>query len=120
MINSIFRQQCYISPEELTFTTSLFKGLMNKSDELKHSFEIDGMNAHRLCLSKHHMVEQDLLHLTLDGYLLGSSFCRQNLQSGGVCIFVKKDQSTKLIFHNTVKNRIWKFVQFSQKQEHLT
>jgi hypothetical protein len=38
------------------------------------------------------MVEQDFLHLTLDGHLLGSSFCRQNLQRGGVCIFVKKDQ----------------------------
>jgi hypothetical protein len=44
------------------------------------------------------MVEQDLLHLTLDGYLLGSSFCRQNLQRGGVCcIFVKKDQCFKKI-----------------------
>jgi exonuclease III len=38
------------------------------------------------------MVEQDLLHLTLYSYFLGSSFCRQNLQRGGVCIFVKKDQ----------------------------
>jgi hypothetical protein len=38
------------------------------------------------------MVEQDLLHLTLDGYSLGYSFCRQNLQRGGVCIFVKKEQ----------------------------
>jgi hypothetical protein len=38
------------------------------------------------------MVEQDLLHLTIDGYLLGSSFCRQRLQRGGVCIFVKKNQ----------------------------
>jgi hypothetical protein len=56
------------------------------------SFEIDSINPHVLCLSKPHMVEQDLLHLTLDGYLLGSSFCRQNLQRGGVCIFIKKDQ----------------------------
>ncbi|PNF23822.1 hypothetical protein B7P43_G15913 [Cryptotermes secundus] len=38
------------------------------------------------------MVEQDLLHLTLEGYLLGSSFCRRNLQRGGVCIFIKKDK----------------------------
>jgi hypothetical protein len=56
------------------------------------SFEIDGINPHILCPSKHHMVEQDLLLLTLDGYILGSSFCRQNLQRGDVCIFVKKDQ----------------------------
>jgi hypothetical protein len=44
------------------------------------------------------MIEQDLLHLTLDGYLLGSSFCRQNLQRGGVCIFVKKDQCLNKIY----------------------
>jgi hypothetical protein len=38
------------------------------------------------------MIEQDLLHLTLAGYLLGSSFCRLKLQRGGVCIFVRKDK----------------------------
>jgi hypothetical protein len=38
------------------------------------------------------MVEKDLLHLTLHGYLSGSSFCRQNLQRGGVYIFVMKDE----------------------------
>jgi exonuclease III len=37
------------------------------------------------------MEEQDLLHLTLQGYILGSSFCRKDLQKGGVCIFVRKD-----------------------------
>jgi hypothetical protein len=66
-----------------------------------------------LCLSEHLMVEQDLLHLMLDGYCLGSSFYRQNLQRG-VCIFVKKiNASTKLIFHSTVQNKIWKSVLFN-------
>jgi hypothetical protein len=37
------------------------------------------------------MEEQDLLQLTLPGYILGSSFSRQNLQKGDVCIFVRKD-----------------------------
>ena len=37
------------------------------------------------------MVEQDLLHLTLPGYILGASLCRRNLQRGVVCIFVRKD-----------------------------
>jgi hypothetical protein len=78
-----------------------------------HSFEIDGINPHILSLSKHHMVEQDLLHLPLDGYLLGSSFCSKTCR-GEVCVFLlrKINVSTKLIFHITVKNRIWKFVQF--------
>ena len=37
------------------------------------------------------MEEQDLLHLILPGYILGSSLCHQNLQQGGVCIFVRRD-----------------------------
>jgi hypothetical protein len=38
------------------------------------------------------MVEQDLLHLSINGYHLGSSFCQKGLRRGGVCIFVKKAQ----------------------------
>jgi phosphate uptake regulator len=64
----------------------------NKSDEVIQSSEIDGINTCILCLSKHHMVEQDLLHLTLDGYLLSSSFCANKLQRGGLCIFIEKDE----------------------------
>jgi hypothetical protein len=62
-------------------------GLRSKRDELIHSFEIDDINLHVVCESEHHMVELDLLHLTLDGYLLGSSFCKQILQRGGGVYF---------------------------------
>jgi hypothetical protein len=71
------------SPNSLNIFHQNIRGLRNKSDELTHSFEIDGIHPHVLCLSKHHMVKQDLLHLTLAGYLLGSSFCRLNLHRGG-------------------------------------
>jgi hypothetical protein len=37
------------------------------------------------------MEEQELLHLKLPGYMLGSSFWHQYLQKGGVCIFYCKD-----------------------------
>jgi hypothetical protein len=33
------------------------RGLRNKNDEVIHSFEIDAINPHILCLSEHHMVE---------------------------------------------------------------
>jgi hypothetical protein len=68
------------------------RDLRNESDELIHSFEIDAINAHILLLSEHHMVEQDLLHLSINGYQLGFSFCRTGLQRGGVCIYVKNGQ----------------------------
>jgi hypothetical protein len=38
------------------------------------------------------MVEQELLDVTMNGYPLGSNFCRKDLQSGDVCIFVRTDQ----------------------------
>jgi hypothetical protein len=43
------------------------------------------------------MEEQELLHLTLSGYKLGSSLSRKHLQRGGVCTFVRKDQNVNKI-----------------------
>jgi hypothetical protein len=45
-----------------------------------------------LCLSEHHMFKEELLHLTMNGYLLCSSFFKKDLQRGCVCIFVREDQ----------------------------
>jgi hypothetical protein len=39
--------------------------MRSKSDKLLHSFEIDNINLHIFCLSEHHMVEQELLHLAM-------------------------------------------------------
>ena len=54
---------------------------------------MENINPHigLLCLCEHHMEEHELLHLTLSGYTLGSSFSRKYLQRGDVCIFVHKD-----------------------------
>ena len=73
------------------------RGLRNKSEELILSFEMDNINPHILCLSEHHIEEQELLHLTLSGYELGSSFSHKHLQRGGVCIFVRKDLNANKI-----------------------
>jgi hypothetical protein len=43
------------------------------------------------------MEEQELLHLTLSGYVLGSSFSRKHLQRAGVCVFVCKDLNVNKI-----------------------
>jgi hypothetical protein len=72
---------------------------------------MDSINSHILCFIEHHMEEQDLLHVTLPGYLLGSSFCRTNLQREGVCIFVRKDLCFNKIDISTLEKRIWKFMQ---------
>jgi hypothetical protein len=77
-----------------------------------YSFEIGVINSLVLCISEHHVVEQDLLHLTLD--ILGSSFRSNNPLRGGVYMFVNKDQyfnKTDILHH--CKNKIWKLVQFN-------
>jgi len=66
------------------------------------------------------MEEQDLLYLTLPGYILGSNFCCQNLQNGGVCVFVHKDlYISKIIILHTVKEKIWKFVLLNYRLNNL-
>jgi hypothetical protein len=87
------------------------RGLRSKSEELILSFEMDNKDPHTVCLREHHMEEQELLHLTLSGYILGSSFSRKPLQRGGVCIFVRKGLNVNKtdISHNC-REKVWKFV----------
>jgi hypothetical protein len=87
------------------------RGLWSKTDELINYLEIYNINPHVLCFSEHHMEEQDLLHLTLPGYILEASVCYQNLQKDGVSILVHKTCiSAKSILHITAQKRIWKSV----------
>jgi len=58
---------------------------------------MENINTHILCLSEHHMEHHGLLRLISSGYTVGLSFSRKHLQSGGVCIFVRKDMNIKKI-----------------------
>jgi exonuclease III len=74
------------------------RGLRSKSEELIHSLETDN-------ISEQHMEEQEVLHHTLPGYILGTSFCHKHVQGGGgggVGIFVCKDLNVNKIYisHN--------------------
>jgi hypothetical protein len=44
------------------------RGLRNKSNEFINSFVLDSINPHILCLTEHHVEEQNLLNLTLSGF----------------------------------------------------
>jgi hypothetical protein len=70
------------------------RGLTNESDELTNSFVVNHINPHILRVSNHHMGEENLFNITLVGYSIGSSYYyHQNLKKGGLCIFVREDQS---------------------------
>jgi exonuclease III len=43
-----------------------------------------------LCLSEHHMKQQEIKSLLFENYKLGDSYCRTNHEMGGVCIYVQK------------------------------
>jgi hypothetical protein len=61
---TISQQKCKLTIQFNQYISSEYLTNKEKSDELIYSSEIDVINPHVLCLSKHHMVEQDLLHLT--------------------------------------------------------
>jgi len=84
--------------------------LRSKTDELINYLETDNINPHVLHFSEEHMEKHDLLHLTLPGYTLGSSFFHQNLENGGMCIFflVKTCISAKLIISSNCTEKILK------------
>jgi hypothetical protein len=85
-------------------------------------FVLDSINLHLLCLSEHHVDEQGLLSLILSGHSLGPSYCRRNLQEGGVCIYVSEDRSfkKKLTSCLTVQSRLKNFVHLNFNLNHLT
>jgi len=74
------------------------------------SSEIENINPHILRFSEYHTEEQDLLHITLASYILGSSFCHQNLHEVCVIVLKKIYIPLKLIYHIIVKKTMWKFV----------
>jgi hypothetical protein len=43
---------------------------------------------HLVCLTQHHLKEQEIETLSTDHYILGAKFCRENLKHGGTGIFV--------------------------------
>ena len=64
-------------------------GLKGTKDELVSSMSPDF--PHISCFSEHHPKKPELDQINVDGYGLGSAYCRQFVKRGGVCVFVKKD-----------------------------
>jgi len=61
------------------------RGLGDKTSELLGS--VLPMLPHVLCLTEHHLKEQEIENLSIAHYTFGAKFCRQNLKQGGTGIF---------------------------------
>jgi hypothetical protein len=64
-------------------------GLRKKVDKLISS--VHSNLPHILCLSENHLRQFKLGQVSLDGYKLGTSYCRKTREKGEVCIFVYKN-----------------------------
>jgi len=77
------------SDEALRILRQNIQGLRGKSDEM-----IDSLYPtlpHVLCFTEHHLNQREINLTQIDSYTLGTSFCRNSLKMGGVCIFVNKN-----------------------------
>jgi exonuclease III/uncharacterized protein YutD len=65
------------------------RGLFNKTEELVISWSTEA--PHILCLSEHHLLNQEINNTWIQNYNLGASYCRKNRKGGGVGIFIQKN-----------------------------
>jgi hypothetical protein len=64
------------------------RGLRDKNNELLGS--VLPKLPQVICLTKHHLKEQEIENLSVDDYILGAKSCRQCLKHGGTGIFAHK------------------------------
>jgi hypothetical protein len=62
-------------------------GLLTKQDELINS--LTQTQPQIICISEHHLCDEELEGTTLHSYALGAKFCRRKHKCGGVCIFIQ-------------------------------
>jgi len=62
-------------------------GLPNKQDELLYS--LTEYSPQIICLTEHHLHNEELEGTMINRYTLGAKFCRKINKSGGACIFIK-------------------------------
>jgi hypothetical protein len=61
-------------------------GLLNKTSEIYAHLHPDFLQI--LCFTEHHLKYSQIENLTIANYNLGSSYCRESIIMGGVCIYV--------------------------------
>ena len=71
-----------------SFTKNI-RGIFHKVDELLYS--IAPISPQILCLTEHHLREDELKTMKFTPYTLGAHFCRQSHKNGGVSIYVSSN-----------------------------
>jgi len=64
-------------------------GLPNKKEELLHS--LTEHPVHIICLTEHHLHDEELEGMIFNKYTLGAKFCRKAHKGGGMCILTEEN-----------------------------
>ena len=64
-------------------------GLNGKTDELVIS--IASEMPHLICLTEHHLKDNEIDVVHIPNYILGARYCRTNLKCGGIGIYIHKN-----------------------------
>ena len=89
----------------LTIFHQNIRGLHNKIEELLNCWTTEF--PHLLCFTEHHLRDYEIINTYIEGYNLGTKYCRKNRKQGGVAIFV----------HETLAYSTIEFPKNSNEQE---
>jgi len=64
-------------------------GLSNKKEELLHS--LTEHPAHIICLTEHHLQDEEIEGMAFNKYTLGAKFCRKAHKGRGICILIEEN-----------------------------
>ena len=79
----------YCSTNKFTVLHQNVRGITNKLDEFLISLPPNAPQV--ICLREHHLQTEEIGNVNFRQYTLGSAFCRQTFNQGGVCIYISKN-----------------------------
>jgi len=81
----------------LTIYHQNIRGLNKKKDEINIMLPESQGRLHLICLSEHHMRQEEMLDFIFPGYKLANCFCHKTYSNGGVCILARNDMTYQAI-----------------------
>ena len=102
------RQHIQNSTHDLKVYHQNIRGMKGKLDHLSNFLYSDP--PHIVCLTEHHLNDQEINLIAFDQYKLSAKFCRKHHKNGGSCIFVHESINFNTIpTDHVIKNRTLKY-----------
>ena len=115
-LNNVLNENNYIScptsecskincnTNKLSVLHQNIRGITSKIDEFLISLPPNAPQV--ICLTEHHLQTEEIGNVNFGQYTLGSAFCRQTFEQGGVCIYISKNICFNAInLHQYIKEK---------------